>query len=341
MTLKRLLITVAVLVVLVTVGVLWLWQYAYSPTGRARTVFCQVRQEESGLRALLLRKNLIKPEITKEKVESQRRPLTNLDRGHVNLPSEESLVDWVAEERLEELGPKCWPAIKESLKDGDSRIRLIGIAASWRLREKRAVAALSDILRNPALSLEERQESASALGIIHDSAAIPALEATLQDKEFKLRFQAALALVEFGDNRSEPVLWEGCAGDTIFDAAPALLKVNPNSADAIIVQIEKSSETLQWHAMMGLGTYGKFNGGRKAVTKMFLKFLNDPKITKNNRIFAIDTLADIQDRSALEPIRKLLSDPDRQIREQAAYAMNFFEDLAPASTQPASTGAGR
>jgi uncharacterized membrane protein YqiK len=61
MTLKRLMIVLAVLVVLAGVGIMWLWQYAYTPEGRARVIIAQLKNDTTSLRGWMLQHHVIRP----------------------------------------------------------------------------------------------------------------------------------------------------------------------------------------------------------------------------------------------------------------------------------------
>ncbi len=109
MTLNRLLIVIGVVVLLVTGGVVWLWEYAYTPEGRARTIFTQIRGDTTSPRGWLIEHGLIRKEIDSRPTFVAEIPYN---------PPGDTTDWWVLNkqpvlDRLAELGPRAFPVIME------------------------------------------------------------------------------------------------------------------------------------------------------------------------------------------------------------------------------------
>ena len=230
LTLTRLMIIIVVLVLIVSVGIAWLWNYAYSPAGRARTVFCEMRKDTQGLRPWLLRHGVIRSEIDRKLKE-------------ITTEGDRYPPFWeAAEERIAELGPQAGPALAEVLADPKSlSVKVPGmIALGGTLRslvvnlccEDRydaVVLPLTDILLDENADYNERDDCIFALRTTADARAMPALLRTLKAREGFLRVDAAIALADFGDRRAIPAVRELLSDKSEFvrqAAAEALRKLD-------------------------------------------------------------------------------------------------------------------
>jgi hypothetical protein len=94
------------------------------------------------------------------------------------------------------LGSTAMDQLLSELKTRDRGIKLSLIEALGEIKDPRAVASLSETLRDN--NAEVRWDSAIALGEIGDESAVPALKKALEDPDKYVRYGAAFALSKIG-----------------------------------------------------------------------------------------------------------------------------------------------
>jgi hypothetical protein len=197
MTLKRLMIVLAVLVVLAGVGIMWLWQYAYTPEGRARVIIAQLKRDDSSLRGWMLQHHVVRP-------------------GYL-MPSESGhpLSCWVdfesviAAQEMAKIGPEILPLVIDTLKkEPDSKVRWMAVQVCGALHNPVAIKPLIDYghdrYRNPynGTTMDLWANSMAAMG----PEAIDPLIRLLEDSDNLNRYCAATALGKLKDKRATAAL---------------------------------------------------------------------------------------------------------------------------------------
>ena len=153
---------------------------------------------------------------------------------------------------------RATPVLLEALADKDVETRIYAVLALGRLRDPVSVPPVLKVFEGDERDV--RKAAAYALGEIGDPRAVPALAAALSDPAADVRYNAAVALARLGDSRSIGVIREmldrsrlgrveGMRDDqkeaTMLAAIPALLKIAPGEAKAILTPIAQSDPSLQ------------------------------------------------------------------------------------------------
>lgn len=133
MTLKRLMIILAILVFLAGVGIAWLWQYAYSPQGRARVIIAQLKNDNTSLRGWMLKHQIIR--------QGFQEPPLNPDGS-------EPPRNYNAAIEISKLGPKTLPPVIEALSDSNPRVQFMAVWVCGRLRDPAAIGPLANCVRD-------------------------------------------------------------------------------------------------------------------------------------------------------------------------------------------------
>jgi HEAT repeat protein len=153
---------------------------------------------------------------------------------------------------------RATPLLMDALKDRAPETRIYAALALGRLRDPAAVPLLIEVFSTDERDV--RKAAAYALGEIGDPRAVEALTPALQDPIADVRYNAAIALARFGDTRSIGVIREmldrkrldNVAGmrpeqkeETILAAIPALVKIAPEEASAMLGPLAKSDESMR------------------------------------------------------------------------------------------------
>lgn len=153
---------------------------------------------------------------------------------------------------------RATPLLIDALGDKAPETRIYAALALGRLGDPSAVPSLIDVFSTDERDV--RKAAAYALGEIRDPRALPVLAAALTDAIPDVRYNAAIALARFEDKRAIGVLREmldrsrldrvaGMRPDqtdaTMLAAIPALVKIAPEEAKAILTPIAKSDPSLQ------------------------------------------------------------------------------------------------
>lgn len=160
---------------------------------------------------------------------------------------------------LGNLGDKrATPLLVDALKDRAPETRIYAALALGRLNDASAVPPLIEVFSKDERDV--RKAAAYALGEMRDPRALPALTTALADPIPDVRYNAAIAVSRYGDTRAIGVLREmldrsrldrvaGMRPDqkdaTMLAAIPALVKIAPEEAKAILTPIAKSDPSLQ------------------------------------------------------------------------------------------------
>lgn len=153
---------------------------------------------------------------------------------------------------------RATPLLIDGLKDRAPETRIYAALALGRLRDRAAVPALLEVFATDERDV--RKAAAYALGEIGDPRALPALAGALSDPIADVRFNAAIAAARLGDGRAIGVLREmldrsrldrieGMRPDqkeaAMLAAIPALVRIAPGEAKAILAPIAASDPSLE------------------------------------------------------------------------------------------------
>ena len=153
---------------------------------------------------------------------------------------------------------RATPLLLEALGDADVETRIYAALALGRLRDPAAVEPLVKVFASDENDV--RKASAYALGEIGDRRAVPALTAALADPTPDVRYNTAIALARFGETAAIGVVREmldrsrldRVAGmrpdqkdETMLAAVPALMKIAPSEAPAILGPIAQNDPSMK------------------------------------------------------------------------------------------------
>ena len=189
-----------------------------------------------------------------------------------------------------------------------------------KMSEKGDVDGLIRALRHE--DEEVRWEAAEALGEIGDERAVEPLIQALRDNNEVVRESAAGALGEIGDSRAVEPLIQALKDedeDVRYRAAYALGKIGDSRAVEPLMQTLRDEDgDVQIEAAEALGKMGE-----KAVEPL-IQILKDEN--EDVRWGATLALGEIGDSRAMEPLIQALRDEDHNVRWGAASALGKFGD---------------
>jgi HEAT repeat protein len=217
--------------------------------------------------------------------------------------------------------PRAIESLIFGLKDSDLGVRQQAVAALGMIGDSRAVGPLAAALNGP----DVRKAAAEALGKIGDPDALPALAGALADPDPDVRKAAAEALGEIGDPSAEGPL-VGALRDrqwgVRWTAAKALEEIEwtPNTGEA---------GAAYWAAL------GKWSEcveiGAPAVGPLVEAVKLGPDAS--TRFHAAESLGEIGDSRAVEPLLGALNDDTLFVRQHVAGALakiGWVPDRGPA-----------
>lgn len=153
---------------------------------------------------------------------------------------------------------RATPLLIEALADADVETRIYAILALGRLRDPASVPHVLKELDSDERDV--RKAAAYALGEMGDPRAAEALVKALNDQSPDVRYNAGMALARSGDKRAIGVVREmldrkrldevvGMRPDqkeaTILAAIPALVKIAPEEAPAILEPLSRTDPSMQ------------------------------------------------------------------------------------------------
>ncbi|HPP52681.1 MAG TPA: HEAT repeat domain-containing protein, partial [Thermoguttaceae bacterium] len=159
------------------------------------------------------------------------------------LKDKDSRVRWRAAEALGNLGDReSIPALREALKDQDWHVREAAAEALVKLGPP-SIPALREALKDQHSDV--RHAAAKALGNLGDHESIPALREALKDQDWHVRGIAAEVLGKLGDRESIPALREALKDEELSvrnAAAKALGKLGPEAIPALREALKDQDE---------------------------------------------------------------------------------------------------
>jgi HEAT repeat protein len=360
MTLKRLMILLAVLVSLAGGGIALLWPYAYSPQGRARVIISQLKGDTVSLRGRMLQHHMLRPgysvawgqpeefaaeaEMVKlgrsvlpvaiEALRNENRPVRAMAaracgkfRDPLAIqPLAQCLHDETRDFNLQHLyllslvqiGPEAYGPLLEAAKACKEEVRFAiprTVAGTWGAE---ALPQLIGFLDNPDSYV--RWSAAYELGGLKDSRATGALIRRLDDGDTNVASYSATALGEIGDPAAIPPLLKLLRDARVENgvriaAAGALARMGRADGRKYLLEMAQSPKTLdRAQAAETLGT-GKIKG----ATDPLLSLLADRDAAV--RLQAVQAIAKFSDPRVIPAVKKLLNDPDSDVRQSAADAL--------------------
>ncbi len=257
-----------------------------------------------------------------------------------------------AARQLGNLGdPKAVEMLISALKDRGPSVRRIAAISLGQLKDERAVepliAAMKD--RNPAM----RKAIFTSLGQIGDSRAMPLLMVALKDVDVEIRRVAGFALANMGAFAVEPLIEKiGDEDEYVRKEAMGILgKIRDPRAFPPLVEALMSGRADRAMAATALSTMGwepvtaeerymfafvkgnheePVHDGSKAIPAL-LSLVSDP--FPDIRRAVIQALGQINDRRAVEPLKKILqADDNPEVRDTAARALGIIGDPAALDT---------
>ena len=179
-------------------------------------------------------------------------------------------------------------ALRDALKDEDSKVREHALFALTQIGDPPAIAALEEALKDQ--SWQVRANAANALGLRGGRNGVDALVGALKDTTWQVREQAAWALGLAGDARAiEPLIdaLRDESSEVREKAAWALgLKGNKRSVEPLMTALKDTSASVRGMAAWALG----------------LK----------------------SDSRAAEALKEALKDSDKAVRQKAAWALGML-----------------
>ncbi len=299
MTLKRLMLILGILVVLAGVGIMWLWQYAYSPQGRARVIIAQLKGDTTSWRGWMLQHHVVRP-------------------GYSALPPDKNY--WpdsylVPEEAMVKLGPKVQPVVIEALRDKEHDVRMMAILSCKKFRDPVAIGPLVQCMRGTTGDYSE--------GRGHQAYFFP---------DYHIQYQCVQSLAVIGPE-AIPALLETMKDNRIesyvrISAAGWLARKGRDEGFKYLVAASKSGDPFdQEDAASELGTTEI-----KGTLAPLLAMLHDRNSHVRER--ALSAIAELHDPRAIPAVRKLLKDPHKIVREDAADVLEYLQAKPPPASQP-------
>ncbi len=172
-----------------------------------------------------------------------------------------------------------------ALDDADGSVRVRVVEALGNQKDERVIEPLARVLERDS-DAEVRAYAARALGNTGDGRAVDALISALDDAEGVVRAAAASALGAIPDPRAAGPLVRALLNDpdAQFNAAHSLAQIGGAHTVDLLIDALKTGEAAA-------------------------------------KITMIETLGQLGDKRAVEPLKPYLDDPDEGIRETARWAL--------------------
>jgi HEAT repeat protein len=234
---------------------------------------------------------------------------------------------------LIEIGPEAFGQLREvSHDDRNMESRLAGALAT-----KRGVAAIPQLIE----MLEDtgcygRCEAADELGKLKDKRATDALIGQLNSFNNDVQERVAKALGEIGDPKAISALLKTLNDQdnnesVRVSAAGALARMGRDDGLPFLLRELKSDNgSIQAEVAEALAT-----NEIKGTYEPLLSLLSSKDFRA--RCHALEALGKLRDPRAIPAVRKLLNDPDNDVRRWAADAMKTLAAKPPPASQPGKT----
>lgn len=184
-----------------------------------------------------------------------------------------------AADSLRSIGPPAISALNYRAGHGEVMDRLGVVEAMARIRDPKSIPVLTKILSKDP-SNEMRWIAAIALGEVGDQNTIPVLLAALEDRDKYVRYGAAIALEKLG--------WQ------------------PENAED---QLKRFVAFQEWSAIPGIG---------EVSVETLMKYFDDPD--PKIRVSVVTLLGILGDPQAEQICEKAMSDPNPDVRWKASLA---------------------
>ena len=205
---------------------------------------------------------------------------------------------------------------------GDDNERLAVMSALALVRFKgEAVPLLIQSLNHPRTVV--RYRAIWVLWTIEDVRAVEPLITTLSyDPDDKVRRFAAFGLGQLKDSRAlNPLIYALADTDerVRWDAAVALAKIGPDAVDSLVAAAQYTAPLVRAGAVNALA----WIRDRQAVEAVALALNDDDVHVRTRAAFALGWIGD---ESAVEPLTRALHDFNEEVRMQAAAALGWLRD---------------
>ena len=208
------------------------------------------------------------------------------------------------------------------LKDQDKNLRESAARALGELKAKDAVGAIINSLNDPEMDV--RVALIWALGEINDSRAVKPLVSLLHDSEERIRNSCFHALAKIGNPENKTILFKALTEDKDYrlrlEAADTLGDIGDRkTVPYLIALLDDRNEYVRQAASRALGKLKA-----KEATEPLMKRLDDQDY--HVRIWAIWALSRTNDSRAVEPLLSCaLSDRDQKVRLKSLEALRTFK----------------
>lgn len=214
-------------------------------------------------------------------------------------------------------------ALINALNDAEVEVRISSVQALGQIEDERAIAALSNALRNDSDG-RVRKMAAWALGNIEDSRAVPALTHALKnDRDLEVRRTAVWALGQIEDSAAVPALSDATR-DSDSEVRQmsiwALGQIEDEAAVPALANVLRDSNAdVRKQAAWALGQIESSN----AVPALSAALRDASTEVRKQAAWA---LGQIEHRPAPMALQDALKDSDAGVRATAAWALAQIED---------------
>ncbi len=206
------------------------------------------------------------------------------------------------------------------LNDPDTDVRRNSAWVLGRQRDTQVITPLIDTLQDSAP--EVRVRVAEALGNFRRDDIVEALLATLpEEKEPRVREQMIMSISAQEDFQVLALLQSMLCNDEAEQvrvaAAEALGRLpTPESINALIIAMTQDKGDVPFHAAKALAQIG----GEPTVNALLTLLEGDTDTV--SRTHAAEILGQLFDKRAVDPLKKLLNDPDEGVKATAKWALS-------------------
>src|SRR4051794_3675200 len=205
------------------------------------------------------------------------------------------------------------------LASPDYRVRWKAVQGLGEAHDPRALEPLLGALKDRLPTI--RIAALSGLGRLRDRRAIEAVVAMLDDPDSKVRTSAAAALKKFGKAAHVPMLeaYRGGKVQARYALLSALGRINsPAISELLIAALDDSRVEIRTEAARVLGV----RKDRRAVDRLLEAVAEGGP----HQFFYIQTLGEIGDPRAFEPLRALLAAPEFMLRREVVTALRKIDN---------------